>query len=170
METELIIALVSIILLIVFSGFFSGSETSLTATSASNMHKLSKEGNAKAGLVEKLMSDPESLIGAILLGNNLVNILASALATYIFIESFGEIGVVYATFAMTALVLIFAEVMPKTYAISNPEKVALKVAPTINVLVKLLAPIVRLIQLIARITLRLFGINTRDNQKVLTSP
>jgi len=168
METELIIALVSIILLIVFSGFFSGSETSLTATSASNMHKLSKEGNAKAGLVEKLMSDPESLIGAILLGNNLVNILASALATYIFIEFFGEIGVVYATFAMTALVLIFAEVMPKTYAISNPEKVALKVAPTINVLVKLLAPIVRLIQLIARITLRLIGINTRDNQKVLS--
>jgi Mg2+/Co2+ transporter CorB len=83
---------------------------------------MSKEGNEKAGLVEKLMADPESLIGAILLGNNLVNILASALATYIFIEFFGEIGVVYATFAMTAVVLIFAEVMPKTYAISNPEK------------------------------------------------
>lgn len=168
METELIITLVSIILLIIFSGFFSGSETSLTATSASNMHKMSKEGNPKAGLVEKLMADPESLIGAILLGNNLVNILASALATYIFIELFGEIGVVYATFAMTAVVLIFAEVMPKTYAISNPEKVALKVAPIINVLVIALAPIVRLIQLIARSTLKIFGINTRDNQKVLS--
>lgn len=168
METELIIALISIIILIVFSGFFSGSETSLTATSASNMHKMSKEGNPKAGLVERLMADPESLIGAILLGNNLVNILASAIATYIFIEFFGEIGVVYATFAMTAVVLIFAEVMPKTYAISNPEKVALKVAPIISLLVTLFAPIVRLIQLISRSTLRIFGINTRDNQKVLS--
>ena len=168
METELIIALVSILFLIIFSGFFSGSETSLTATSASNMHKMSKEGNTKAGLVEKLISDPESLIGAILLGNNLVNILASALATYIFIEFFGEIGVVYATFAMTAIVLIFAEVMPKTYAISNPEKVALKVSPIINILVIILSPIVRLIQLISRISLRVFGINTRENQKVLS--
>ncbi|MCC3861817.1 HlyC/CorC family transporter [Pseudemcibacter aquimaris] len=168
METELISAVIAIVFLIVFSGFFSGSETSLTATSASNMHKMSKEGDERAGLVEKLISDPESLIGAILLGNNLVNILASALATYIFIELFGELGVVYATFAMTAVVLIFAEVMPKTYAISNPEKVAIKVAPIINVFVIVLSPIVRLIQLIARATLRLFGINTRDNQKVLT--
>ena len=125
METELITAIVVIIFLVIFSGFFSGSETSLTATSASNMHKLSKEGNQKASLVEKLIADPESLIGAILLGNNMVNILASALATYIFIELFGEIGVVYATFTMTAIVLIFAEVMPKTYAIANPERVAL---------------------------------------------
>lgn len=168
METEILSAIIAIIFLIFFSGFFSGSETSLTATSASNMHKMSKEGNERAGLVEKLISDPESLIGAILLGNNLVNILASALATYIFIELFGELGVVYATFAMTAVVLIFAEVMPKTYAISNPERVALKVAPIINVFVIVLAPVVRLIQLIARMTLRLFGINTRDNQKVLT--
>ncbi|MDG1708254.1 MAG: CNNM domain-containing protein, partial [Emcibacteraceae bacterium] len=168
MESELLTAIIAIFVLIIFSGFFSGSETSLTATSASNMHKLSKEGDKKAGLVEKLMADPESLIGAILLGNNLVNILASALATYIFIEIFGEIGVVYATIAMTAVVLIFAEVMPKTYAISNPERVALKVAPIINVLVILFSPIVRLIQIVARITLKLFGIDTKENQKVLS--
>ena len=150
MEAELITAIIIIVFLIIFSGFFSGSETSLTATSASNMHKLSKEGNGRASLVEKLMSDPESLIGAILLGNNLVNILASALATYLFIELFGEIGVVYATFVMTLVVLIFAEVMPKTYAISNPERVALKVAPIINILVLILSPIVRLVQIVAR--------------------
>lgn len=169
MEIELITTgVIAIIFLVVFSGFFSGSETSLTATSASNMHKLSKEGNDRASLVEKLIADPESLIGAILLGNNLVNILASALATYIFIELFGEIGVVYATFAMTALVLIFAEVMPKTYAISNPERVALKVAPVINILVILFSPIVRLIQIIARQTLRLLGVKAEENQKVLS--
>lgn len=168
MEAELITALIVIVLLIVFSGFFSGSETSLTATSASNMHKLSKEGDKKAALVEKLISDPESLIGAILLGNNLVNILASAMATYLFIEFFGEIGVVYATVAMTLIVLIFAEVMPKTYAISNPEHVALKVAPIINVFVIIFSPLVRLIQIIARQTLRLVGIRTEDNQKVLS--
>jgi len=168
MEAELIIALTVIILLIVFSGFFAGSETSLTATSASNMHKLSKEGNEKAALVEKLIADPESLIGAILLGNNLVNILASALATYFFIEYFGDIGVVYATIAMTLIVLIFAEVMPKTYAISNPERVALQVAPIINIFVIIFSPVVRLIQIIARQTLRLLGIRTEDNQKVLS--
>lgn len=168
MEAELITALVVIIFLIIFSGFFSGSETSLTATSASNMHKMSKEGDKRASLVEKLISDPESLIGAILLGNNLVNILASALATYIFIELFGDLGVVYATFAMTAVVLIFAEVMPKTYAISNPERVALKVAPAINIFVLIFSPIVKLIQMISRRTLRLMGVRAERNQKVLS--
>jgi len=132
------------------------------------MHKMSKEGNEKAALVEKLISDPESLIGAILLGNNLVNILASALATYFFIELFGQIGVVYATFIMTAVVLIFAEVMPKTYAISNPERMALRVAPYVNFIVIVFAPIVRLIQLIARRTLRLLGVKAEKNQKVLS--
>lgn len=168
MEAEIITTLVVIIFLIIFSGFFSGSETSLTATSASNIHKMSKEGNERATLVEKLMADPESLIGAILLGNNLVNILASALATYIFIELFGDLGVVYATIAMTALVLIFAEVMPKTYAISNPERVALKVAPAINIFVIIFSPIVKLIQMISRRTLRLMGVRAERNQKVLS--
>ncbi|MBT5187973.1 MAG: HlyC/CorC family transporter [Kordiimonadaceae bacterium] len=168
MEVELITALVVIILLIIFSGFFSGSETSLTATSASNMHKLSKEGSTRARLVEKLIADPESLIGAILLGNNLVNILASALATYFFIGFFGEIGVVYATIVMTLIVLIFAEVMPKTYAIANPERMALKVAPLINFIVIIFSPVVHLIQLIARASLRLIGINIKDSQKVLS--
>lgn len=169
MEAELITALVVIIFLIFFSGFFSGSETSLTAASASSMHKMSKEGDERASLVEKLISDPEKLIGAILLGNNLVNILASALATYLFIEFFGEIGVVYATFAMTLIVLIFAEVMPKTYAISNPERVALKVAPLVNIVVIIFSPIVHLIQIIARHTLRMVGVNTEENQKVLSA-
>lgn len=168
MEAELIAAIIFIICLIIFSGFFSGSETSLTATSASNMHKLSKEGDSRARLVEKLISDPESLIGAILLGNNLVNILASAIATYIFIELFGEIGVVYATVAMTALVLIFAEVMPKTYAISNPERFALKIAPAINLFVIIFAPIVKVIQIISRQTLRIMGVKAGKNQKVLS--
>lgn len=168
MEVDLITALVIIILLIIFSGFFSGSETSLTATSASNMHKLSKEGSARARLVEKLIADPESLIGAILLGNNLVNILASALATYFFIGYFGEIGVVYATVVMTLIVLIFAEVMPKTYAIANPERVALKVAPLINFIVIIFSPMVHLIQLVARASLRIIGININESQKVLS--
>ncbi len=168
MEAELISAIAIIIFLIIFSGFFSGSETGLTATSASSIHKMSKEGNERASLVEKLLSDPESLIGAILLGNNLVNILASAMATYIFIELFGELGVVYATFAMTALVLIFAEVMPKTYAISNPERVALRVAPIINVFVRILSPVVRLIRIIAWRTLRLMGVKAEQNQRVLS--
>jgi Mg2+/Co2+ transporter CorB len=168
MEIELLGILAIIVVLIIFSGFFSGSETSLTAASASSIHKLSREGDKKAKLVEKLISNPEKLIGAILLGNNLVNILASALATYFFIGYFGEIGVVYATIAMTLIVLIFAEVMPKTYAITNPERMALIVAPIINIIVNVFSPFVALVQYISRKTLRFAGIDANKNQRVLS--
>ncbi len=168
MEAELIAAIIFIVFLIFFAGFFSASETGLTASSASNMHKMAKEGDSRATLVEKLMNDPESLIGAILLGNNLINILATVIATYIFTELFGEIGMAYATFAMTALIIIFAEVMPKTYAISNPERVSMVVAPIVNMFVIVLSPVVRLIQVISNQTLRLVGVKAEANQKVLS--
>ena len=168
METELIFTALAILFLILMSGFFSGSETSLTAASASTIHKLAREGDKRATLVERLIGDAESLIGAILLGNNLVNILASALATSLFIQFFGDVGVVYATMAMTVLVLVFAEVLPKTYAISNPDRMALTVAPLIRVIVFVFSPVVRTVQVVVRATLKLFGIDITDQQKVLS--
>ena len=162
MTTEILIFSGIIFLLLFLSGLFSGSETALTATSASRIHRMAKGGNKRAGLVERLMDNSEKLIGAILLGNNLVNILASALTTAFFIRIFGEIGVVYATLVMTLLVLIFAEILPKTYAITHPEKVALKVAPFARLTVLVFSPFVALIQVIARLTLKLFGIDITD--------
>jgi Mg2+/Co2+ transporter CorB len=106
--------------LVLISAFFSGSETALTATSRARMHEMERRGDRRAGIVNVLRETPERLIGSILLGNNLVNILASALATMVFVQLFGEAGVIYATLVMTTLVLIFGEVMPKTYALSLP--------------------------------------------------
>ena len=157
LDWELIGSLGAILVLLLFSGFFSGSETALTAASRARIHHLAQQGNAKARRVDRLIGDKESLIGAILIGNNLVNILASALATSLFLKLFGDAGVAYATLLMTALVVVFAEVLPKTYAIAHPERGALGVARLIGIVVALLGPVVRGIQVIVRGTLRLFG-------------
>ena len=147
----------AVLCLLLMSAFFSGSETGLTAASRARMHHLENQGDERAELVGKLLERQERLIGAILLGNNLVNILASALATSIFLSLFGDVGVAYATLVMTALVLIFAEVLPKTYALANADRVALTVAPAIRACVYLFAPIVSGVQAIVRSTLRLLG-------------
>ncbi len=159
METELIITIVAIFALLVISAFFSGSETSLTAASRPRMHTLEQDGNQRAGMVNRLWDQKERLIGAILLGNNLVNISASALATSVLIGWFGEAGVAYATLGMTLLVLIFAEVLPKTYALHNADRAALAAAPVLRPIVLVLGPITQTIQLIVRSTLKLFGID-----------
>ncbi|MEM7428129.1 MAG: HlyC/CorC family transporter [Pseudomonadota bacterium] len=153
----------AILALIILSAFFSGSETALTATSRARMHELERKGVSRAGIVKSLVQTPERFIGAILLGNNLVNILASALATALFVKLFGDAGVVLATFLMTALVLIFAEVLPKTYAISNSDRMALAVAPIIRVCVWLFGPLVRGVEFVVRHTLRLFGVKAGDS-------
>ena len=158
METETLATIGGIAVLLVLSGVFSGSETALTAASRPRMHLLHKRGNKRAGIVTKLFSQREKLIGAILLGNNLVNILASALATSVLIGFFGESGVIYATMAMTILVLIFGEVMPKTYAFHNADRVALLIAPVFRYVVALLSPITHTINLLITATLRPFGI------------
>ncbi|GHF10681.1 membrane protein [Kordiimonas sediminis] len=163
-DTETWITSIVIIVLLFLSGVFSGSETALTAASKAHMHHLSKAGNRRAKQVGKLIDDKERMIGAILLGNNLVNILASALATSLFLQLAGEAGVVYATLIMTALVLIFAEVLPKSYAISNPERLALNIAPFISIIVTVFAPIVTLVQKIVRLTLKLLRVDITSDE------
>jgi len=149
--------LASVVLLILFSGFFSGSETALTATSKARMLTLEKDRDARARRVNILIADRESLIGAILLGNNLVNILATALASAVFLAMFGEAGVPIATFVMTVLVVVFAEVLPKTYALSNPDRMALAVSLPLRGVVTLFSPVVAAVQVLVRAALKLAG-------------
>ena len=157
MTIWLIIA--AILILLLLSAFFSGSETALTAVSRARIHAKEKSGDERAGLVARLIANRERLIGALLLSNNLVNILASALATGLFISIFGEVGVIYATIAMTALVVVFAEVLPKSWALSSPDKFSLAVAPTVNVLVKILGPLAHVVSICVRWVLARFGVD-----------
>lgn len=149
--------ILAILVLIGFSAFFSGSETALTAASRARMHALEKDGNKRAHLVNKLRENKDRLIGALLLGNNLVNILASAVATSFFIKLVGETGVFYATIIMTLLVLIFAEVLPKTYALNHADVFAMRISRLVRVVVIVFAPVTEMISFIVRNTLRLFG-------------
>ncbi len=169
MDTTLWLTLLAIVLLIILSGFFSGSETALTAASKARMHLLAKNGASRAGIVANLLEQRDRLIGALLLGNNLVNILASALATSLFISLFGQIGVVYATLVLTVMVVIFAEIMPKFWAISDPDRFALRVAPIVRIVVKIFAPIVTVINGFVRRFLRLFGVNLDKNDSLLSA-
>ncbi len=162
MTLTIAITIGAIIALLVLSAFFSGSETALTATSRARMHELERQGNARARIVKSLIEVRERLIGAILFGNNLVNILASALATALFIDLFGDAGIVYATLVMTALVLVFAEVLPKTYAILNHDKMALAVAPAVRILVAIMGPVTAAVDQIVKFTLKQFGVGVAD--------
>ncbi len=154
--------------LLVLSAFFSGSETALTATSRARIHQLQRRGHKRAKVVQQLIEAREQLIGAILLGNNLVNILASALTTSVFVQLFGNAGVAYATVIMTALVLIFAEVLPKTYAIANADRAALAIALPIRTVVAVFGPVTSAVQFIVRRTLRMFGADIDDTTEVLS--
>ena len=156
-----------ILLLLVLSAFFSGSETALTAASRGKLRTQADKGSRGAKRALSVTEDSERLIGSVLLGNNLVNILAASLATALFTRMFGESGVALSTLVMTLLVLVFAEVLPKTYAISNAEKAAATVAPIIGLLVTLLAPFVSAVSLLVRGLLGLFGVQIDPNSNIL---
>ena len=159
MDDWLLFTIAAIGILLLLSAFFSASETALTAASRPRMHQLEKQGDRRAGIVNALRKRQSRLIGGILVGNNLVNILASSLATSVMIGVFGDAGVAYATLVMTLLVLIFAEVMPKTYAILFPDRLALAVAPVLKPVVAILSPAIRTIETIVHAILRLCGVD-----------
>lgn len=148
-----------IILLLIISAFFSAAEMGISAASRAKIHKLTMEGNRRARLVTKMREDKERLIGGILFGNNVVNIAASAITTSLFLRLFGDDGVMIATAVVTVLVVIFAEVMPKTYALTYPEKVALNLSPFLNPIVKLLSPITATVEWLVRRIFNVFGVH-----------
>ncbi|OBZ95441.1 membrane protein [Pararhizobium polonicum] len=158
-----------ILLMIVLSAFFSGSETALTAASRARMHTLEANGDERAGLVNRLIERRDRLIGALLIGNNLANILSSSIATSLFLHFFGTSGVAYATLAMTVILVIFAEVLPKSWAISSPDRFALGVSRTVNLFVLVVGPVSGLVNWIVRRILGVFGFNLSSDTPMLTA-
>ncbi|MEM1431898.1 MAG: HlyC/CorC family transporter [Pseudomonadota bacterium] len=158
----------SILLLLVCSGFFSGSETALTAASRGKLRTMADKGQRSAGVALNLKEDNERLIGGILLGNNLANILATSLATAMFTRLLGDSGVAAATLVMTLLVLIFAEVLPKTYAITDPESSAARAAPLVKIVIGVLSPAVAAVRVIVRGVLRIFGLRIDPGDQMLS--
>ena len=154
--------------LLVMSAFFSGSETALTAASRAKLKSRAERGSKGAGRALQITEDNERLIGSVLLGNNLVNILATSLATALFTRLLGDSGVAMATLVMTVLVLIFAEVMPKTYAISNAESAAAFVSAPIQLLVRVLSPLVAFVRMVVRGVLAVFGVRIDPDSNIMS--
>src|SRR5207244_6906880 len=157
-----------VIVCLLVSAFFAASETALTGASRASMLRLSKQGNRDAVVVSSLFGMRERLIGALLLGNNIANIGASALATGILTAWFGEVGVLYATGVMTVMVVIFAEVLPKTIAINAPDRVSLLVARPMRLTMYALGPLLTVIEAVVRLLMRLLGIKIGANQPILS--
>ena len=148
---DLLIFTFNIFLLILLSGFFSSSETALTAVSEARIHELALQGNKRANTIEKILAKKEKMISTILIGNNLVNIVVSVYATSFAISFFGEFDLIFVTILLTIFLVIFAEVMPKTYAFSNADKLALAVAPVINFFIFILTPATFITEMLAKI-------------------
>jgi Mg2+/Co2+ transporter CorB len=156
------ITAVSILGLLCLSAFFSGSETALTASSRGKLKAQADKGSKGASSAMSVTEDSERMIGALLLGNNIVNILSASLATALLTRLFGDSGVALATLGMTVLVLIFGEVLPKTLAITFPEAVATRVAPIISVLIIVFSPVVSVVRMLVRGMLYLLGVRGND--------
>ncbi len=168
-ETTLWLMLGGLVLLILLSGFFSSSETALMAMNRYRLRHLADQGKKGALRAQKLLSEPDKLIGVILLGNNFVNILASALATILAVHFWGDQGVAISTTLLTIVILVFAEVTPKTLAVNHPERIALPASLPLQWLLKLLFPLVWLVNQITRALLRLLGEKNRDNSHQLST-
>jgi Mg2+/Co2+ transporter CorB len=163
------LSLVTVLLCLLVSAFFSGSETALTALSRASMARLEKHGNKSAAVVNHLLAQRERLLGALLFGNNAVNIAASALATGVLLTWFGNAGVVYATLAMTVLVVVFAEILPKTAAFNAPDRIALLVARPMYFIVMVFGPVLMAIEALVRWLLKFVGMTVGEDQQVLSA-
>ena len=168
MEPSQVWQIIVLIILLVLSGFFSMSETALMALSKIRIRPMVEEGVKGAKLVEKLTEDPNKLLGAILIGNNIVNILASSLATTLFVSLVGPSGVGVATAVMTVLVLIFGEITPKSIAKQKSEEVSLKVSKPINIIVKILKPFIGIFSFISSLFIRLLGGDPKATEPFIT--
>lgn len=169
MSFEIYLTLAAIVLLIALSAFFNLAETSLTAASRARMHALDQEGNLKARLVNRLLSRPEKMIGTVLLGNTLVDVLAAALASKVAVDMVGEVGVAYATGMVTLLIVVFAAVLPKTYALTYSDKVALFVAPIMRGLIWLMTPATKAVEFVVRWILKLTPSTADDEANILAA-
>jgi len=155
------LAMATLFFLLLLSAFFSGSETALTRARRASLRVRSEQGDAGSKKAEAMLEQPERMLSTILLGNNFVNIFASALATALFVAHFGDMGIIYATIAMTVVVLIFAEILPKTIAVAHAESIACKVAGPMSGIQTLLAPLVIVLLSIISILKRVLRVPER---------
>ena len=163
------LSLVIVLVCLLLSAFFAGSETALTASSRASMARLEKQGNRRASIVNRLLASRERLLGALLFGNNAVNIAASSLATGMLLAWFGSAGVVYATVLMTFVVVIFSEVLPKTAAFNAPDRIALAVARPLDLFVRVFAPVLMAIEALVRWLLKLIGVTVGEEDGILSA-
>lgn len=160
--------IISLFILLIFSSFFSASETALTSLSKIKIRNMVDNKVKGAYLVNKLIKNPNELLGSILVGNNIVNITASALATSLAIKYFGNAGVGIATTIMTILILVFGEITPKSLSVKNPEKVAIRVAKPISFISTCLNPIVSVLIYLTNFTIKVFGEKTESKKPFIT--
>jgi Mg2+/Co2+ transporter CorB len=163
------LSLVIVLFCLLLSAFFAGSETALTASSRASMARLEKQGNKRAAIVNRLLASRERLIGGLMLGNNVVNIAASALTTGILLVWFGQAGVLYATIVMTVVIVVFSEILPKTAAFNAPDRIALMVARPMSIIIRILGPMLMGIEALVRWLLKLFGMKVGEDQAVLSA-
>ncbi|MEN3260882.1 HlyC/CorC family transporter [Sodalis endosymbiont of Spalangia cameroni] len=155
--------LIILVIMVLVSAYFSASETGMMTLNRYRLRHQAKQGNRAARRVEKLLRRTDQLLSLVLIGNNLVNILASALATIVGMRLYGDLGVAIATGVLTFVVLLFAEVLPKTVAALYPERIAFPSSLLLVPLQKLMLPVVWLLNLITRVLMRLMGIRLPSN-------
>ena len=161
-------AVVIVAICVFLSAFFAGSETALTAASHARMHALEKEGDARAGAVNRLLRQRNRMIAALLLGGTLVNIGGSAFTTSVLVVVAGDNGAIYATIIMTVLLLVFAEVLPKTLAINHPDETSLRVAKFIAPFVRIVGPLLAGVEYVVLMVLKMMGVEVGHGRTVLS--
>lgn len=168
MDPSVTIRIVILIILLLLSAFFSSSETALTTVSRIRMRSLAEEGNRRAARVLTVTDNSAKMLSAILIGNNIVNLSASSIATALAIELFGSAGAGIATGILTILILIFGEISPKTMATIRAEKLSLRFSGIILILMKVLTPVIFIINALAMIVLRIFGVDPTEKNRGMT--
>jgi Mg2+/Co2+ transporter CorB len=168
LPVDLWVAILIVIGCIALSAFFAGSETAMTAASRARMHGLARNGDGRAQTVTRLLNKRSRLIGAMLLGNTIVNIGASAFTTNVLTGVFGDAGVIYATIIMTVVLLIFAEVLPKTIGVNFPDRMSLVLARPVAFFVTVLSPVLVVVEFVVGGVLRLLGLRAGSHSSVLS--
>ncbi|MEN8236203.1 MAG: HlyC/CorC family transporter [Pseudomonadota bacterium] len=169
MSFYLIFSSLLIFILLILSSFFSAAETAVIASSKARLYNLVKEGNRRAKIVVRLRRNMGRLVSSLLVGGTLVNITAATLTTGVLVRLFGDAGVAYATFLIGVLIVFYGEVMPKIYAINNPEKTAIRFSGLLRIVTAALAPLTHFIEWVARLTLQFFGAKVQTDERITAS-
>ncbi|MBE5852181.1 MAG: HlyC/CorC family transporter [Lachnospiraceae bacterium] len=168
MDTQGVIQIITLVILLILSAFFSSAETALSCANKMRIRSLANEGNERAKRVQKIHENYSKMLSAILIGNNIVNIAASSLVTTFTIRLIGNTFVGIATGILTLFVLIFGEIVPKTWAGTNADKIALAYSGIISILMFILTPVIFIVDKIASGIIKLFHMNSGSDTKLIT--